>query len=526
VTTPKPSRRAPLRASAPATGVAAGRLLRGRYRVESLVASGGMAQVWQGTDEVLQRQVAIKLLHPHLAADATFVARFRQEAVAAARLAHPGIVSIYDTCSDGGVEAIVMELVTGRTLRERLDDPAPIDPWQAAGLAAQVAEALDAAHRAGLVHRDVKPANVLLCGDGRVKVADFGIAKAVADADLTQPGLMVGTAKYLAPEQVLGEPVDPRTDIYSLGVVLYEMLCGRPPFSGENDAATALARLHRDPLRPRQVRAGVPKALEEVVCRAMARQPSDRYDTAADLRAALLAGGATTAPHPDLTVAGAGLGADRTVAASAPAPPRPLTAAAPAPSFRQTERSWLVPTVVVVLVAVALGIAGVLIGRSGAGNLFDDVLGGDGSGEVLTISAARAFDPSGDGHENDLEAGSAIDGDMSTSWRTERYDDRDITKLKDGVGLILELSAAADLEELELESPTNGWRVAVYVADGTPGALAGWGEPVATTDGLAAGANRIDLGGARGRAVLVWILDRGDANGRAAAEIQEARVRS
>src|SRR5688572_7841211 len=255
-----------------------------------------MAQVWRGTDEVLQRQVAVKVLHPHLAADESFVARFRQEAVAAARLAHPGIVAIFDTCSEKGTEAIVMELVPGRTLRERLDEPTPIDPWQAAGLAAQVAEALDAAHRAGLVHRDIKPANVLLAGDGRVKVADFGIAKAVADADLTQPGLMVGTAKYLAPEQVRGEAVDARTDIYSLGVVLYEMLCGRPPFAADTDAATALARLQRDPLRPRQVRASVPKSLEEIVCRSMAREPGDRFDGAADLRAALLAAGAAPTP--------------------------------------------------------------------------------------------------------------------------------------------------------------------------------------------------------------------------------------
>ena len=190
--------------SPPSVIAETGRLLADRYRLEGLVASGGMAQVWRGTDEVLQRRVAVKLLHPHLAADASFVARFRREAVAAARLAHPGIVSIYDTCSEAGTEAIVMELVPGQTLRERLDEPSPIDPWQAAGLAAQVAEALDAAHRAGLVHRDIKPANILLVGDGRVKVADFGIAKAMSEADLTHPGLMVGTAKYVAPEQVIG----------------------------------------------------------------------------------------------------------------------------------------------------------------------------------------------------------------------------------------------------------------------------------------------------------------------------------
>src|SRR5436190_8606197 len=257
-----------------------------------------MAQVWRGTDEILRRQVAVKLLHPHLAADGSFVSRFRQEAVAAARLAHPGIVAIYDTCSEGGTEAIVMELVPGRTLRERLDDHTPIDPWQAAGLAAQVAEALDAAHRAGLVHRDIKPANVFLAGDGRVKVADFGIAKAAEGADLTQPGLMVGTAKYVAPEQVEGKAVDARTDIYSLGVVLYEMLCGRPPYDGDSEAAVALARLQREPLRPRQVRPSVPKGLEDIVVRAMAREPDGRFASAADLRAAMLAAGA--APGADL----------------------------------------------------------------------------------------------------------------------------------------------------------------------------------------------------------------------------------
>jgi serine/threonine-protein kinase len=501
-------------------------VLAGRYRLDSLLASGGMAQVWQGTDDVLRRQVAVKLLHPHLAADATFVERFRQEAVAAARLAHPGIVAIYDTCSEDGLEAIVMELVVGRTLRERLDDPTPIDPWQAAGLAAQVAEALDAAHRAGLVHRDIKPANVLLSSDGRVKVADFGIAKAVAEADLTQPGLMVGTAKYLAPEQVRGEAVDPRTDLYSLGVVLYEMLCGRPPFLADTDAATALARLQRDPLRPRQVRAGIPKALEEVVCRAMAREPDERYDTAADLRAALLAAGATPSADADLTSVG---GAPGHTAVTALPSTSVATAPAATPSFRQTERSWLVPTIIVVLVALALGIAGMLLGRSGAGTFFDDVrdaIGGPAGGDAkpLTIAQAAAFDPDGDGAENDDLAGNVRDGDPDTAWRTEGYNDRDITKLKSGVGLILTLDAAATIEQLEIDSPTNDWRAVVYVSDAPHDTLAQWGDPVATTEGLPAGTNRIDLDGARGGAVLVWIVDRGDAVGRAPAEIRDVRI--
>ena len=510
--------------------VEAGRLLADRYRLEELVASGGMAQVWQGTDEVLRRKVAVKLLHPHLAADGSFVLRFRQEAVAAARLAHPGIVSIYDTCSEAGTEAIVMELVPGQTLRERLDDPTPIDPWQAAGLAAQVAEALDAAHRAGLVHRDVKPANVLLAGDGRIKVADFGIAKAVEGADLTQPGLMVGTAKYVAPEQVEGKPVDARTDIYSLGVVLYEMLCGRPPFEADSEAATALARLHRDPLRPRQVRPGVPKPLEEIVGRAMARAPEERFATAADLRAALLAAGAAPTPEPDLTATNLAAtpvappsssppGADGSPAPSAPSP---------APSFRQTERSWLVPTLLLVGVAVALGVAGLLLGRSGAGDLIGgvkDAITGSPEPSPIAISSATAFDPFGDDQqENGDSAGNVHDGNADTAWTTQSYDNRDITVLKPGVGLVLNAAEAASLHELTLTSPTNGWAAAFYVADSDPADFEGWGDPVATRTDLPAGPVTIDLGDTDGQAILVWITDRGDGSAQNRVTIQEATL--
>lgn len=502
-------------------------MLGNRYRLESLIASGGMAQVWRGTDDVLRRKVAVKLLHPHLAADDTFVTRFRQEAVAAARLAHPGIVSIYDTCSEGGIEAIVMELISGPTLRERLDDPSPIEPWQAAGLAAQVAEALDAAHRAGLVHRDIKPANVLLCGDGRVKVADFGIAKAVADADLTQPGLMVGTAKYLAPEQVRGEAVDARTDIYSLGVLLYEMLCGRPPFAEDTDAATALARLQRDPLRPRQVRANVPKRLEDLVCRAMARDPADRFESAADMRAALLAAGAAPAPEPDLTVASA-LPPDAAPPPALPQPAGPPVAAEPSgPSFAQTERGWLIPTAIVVVVALALGVAGLLLGRSGAGDLLGgvrDAIGGSNGGSSVPIVSASAFDPSGDGHENDDLAANARDGNASTAWRTEGYNDRDITLLKDGVGITFALEGVHALDRIEIDSPTNDWTAQIFVADELRSDLTGWGDPVATVDGVAAGTKTIELDGARGAFVLVWILDRGDASGRAPFTLNELRA--
>ncbi len=419
-----------------------------------------MARVWEASDEVLRRQVAVKVLHPHLGADESFVRRFRQEAVAAARLGHPGIVSIFDTCSDPGLEAIVMELLPGRTLRDRLDEDPPVDPWQAAGLAAQVAEALAAAHRAGLVHRDIKPANILLAEGGRVKVADFGIAKAVADADLTQPGSVVGTAKYLAPEQVTGGTVDARTDVYALGTVLYEMLCGRPPFTGDSDSAVALARLHRDPLSPRQVRPGVPRGLEAVTMRALARQPGDRYPSATDLRAALLAAGADAEPEsPGRAPSGFGSPPEPTALGSAP-----WANAAPIPTFARSERSWLVPTLLAVTAAVALGVAGLLLGRSGAGTFLDDVRSSLGAGAAATVTSASAFDPDGDLHENDGDALLAIDGDPATAWITEGYDDRDVTRLKAGVGIVLRLSEEQRLDRLVLRSPTANWRARVYVA--------------------------------------------------------------
>jgi serine/threonine-protein kinase len=216
-------------------------MLAGRYRLDESLASGGMAQVWRGTDEVLRRAVAIKILHPHLSADETFVARFRQEAIAVAKLSHPAIVSVYDTCNQDGIEAIVMELVTGSTLRQRLD-AGPIEPQIAANVAAQVACALEVAHGAVLVHRDIKPANIMVNDEGQVKVADFGIARAVNAETVTQTAAVFGTAAYIAPEQAQGETVDRRTDIYSLGCVLYEMLTGQQPFKA--DSAVALAYQH------------------------------------------------------------------------------------------------------------------------------------------------------------------------------------------------------------------------------------------------------------------------------------------
>ncbi len=267
-----------------------GRVLAGRYRLVAPIARGGMAEVWEGHDEVLSRPVAVKVLQAHLAADGVFLERFRREAVTAARLAHPGIVSTFDTGLDEGTAFIVMELVRGQNLRQWLDGYGRLEPWQAVAVGRQVADALSYAHQAGLVHRDVKPANILLVEDEwgglRAKVTDFGIAKAGMEsgADLTRTGMVLGTPKYLSPEQIRGSDPDARADLYSLGVVMYEMLVGAPPYVGETDMATALAHLGDKVPKPSASIRGIPGGLDRVVCDLLAKNPDRRVPSAVELR--------------------------------------------------------------------------------------------------------------------------------------------------------------------------------------------------------------------------------------------------
>ena len=338
-----------------------GRIIGGRYRLDRLIATGGMAQVWEATDETLARKVAVKLLHPHLAADESFVERFRREAVAAARLSHAAIVSIYDTCSDGDVEAIVMELVHGSTLRDYLNEHGPLEPGQAVAILAEVADALDTAHRGGVVHRDIKPANILLSTDGRVLVADFGIAK--AGTDLTATNTTLGTAKYLAPEQVEGGAVDARTDVYALGVVLYEALCGRAPFVADTEAATALARL-------------LPGADATSETCGRASRSHSRTSRCARWRAIRTNGfrrrlrfAPRSSPLDGIPLLRRWCRPTRAGPIRPPRcsrPSRPRIRRRPAlrhRAFVRTERGWLVPTLLIILVAAALIVAVVLAQR-------------------------------------------------------------------------------------------------------------------------------------------------------------------
>src|SRR5215472_3333079 len=266
------------------------RLLGGRYELDGIVGRGGMAEVFRARDIRLDRVVGVKTLRDDLARDQTFQARFRREAQSAASLNHPSIVAVYDTGEDmvGSIPVpyIVMEFVDGRTLRDLLRDDRRLLPERAAEITDGVLRALDYSHRNGIVHRDIKPGNVMVSRGGEVKVMDFGIARAVADSQMTmtQTAQVIGTAQYLSPEQARGERVDARSDLYSTGCLLYELLTGRPPFTGDSPVAIAYQHVKEEPVPPSQVDREVPPWADAIVLKAMRKDPADRYQSAGEMR--------------------------------------------------------------------------------------------------------------------------------------------------------------------------------------------------------------------------------------------------
>ncbi|MCE5192051.1 MAG: Stk1 family PASTA domain-containing Ser/Thr kinase [Actinomycetia bacterium] len=254
-----------------------------RYRAIEKIGSGGMAEVYKAVDEVLGRTVAVKVLHPRYASEPNFVARFRQEAQAAANLSHPSIVNIYDWGRDDETYYIVMEYVNGTDLKSLVERNGALDPIKVAEYGIQVCSALAVAHGYDVIHRDIKPHNIVITPDGTVKVMDFGIARA-GNTTMTQTGSVLGTAQYISPEQAQGRALGPASDLYSLGVTLYELATGRLPFDADTPVAVALKQVNEEPIPPRQIRASIPASLEAVIMKAMRKNPAERYQSATEMR--------------------------------------------------------------------------------------------------------------------------------------------------------------------------------------------------------------------------------------------------
>ena len=369
------------------------KILAGRYEIREMIGRGGMAEVHLGYDRRLSRIIAIKLLRSDIAGDPTFQARFRREAQSAAALNHPSIVSVYDsgeeqvTTPNGAVRSvpyIVMEYVEGHTVREFLGEGEAVPIPEAVEIVTGVLDALEYSHRAGIIHRDIKPGNIMLTSTGAVKVMDFGIARAVEDsaATVTQTHAVVGTAQYLSPEQARGEVVDARSDLYSAGCLLYELLTGKPPFTGDSAVAIAYQHVREIPRPPSAVAADVPESLDRVVLKALAKNRDDRYQDASHMRADLLAaarGLSVSAPSAESWSAPApAMAAGSPSPAPAPAPPAPPAppmarrtrtppAAAESEGSRGSSRRWGVwVLLILVLIAAGAGI-GMLIKNATAG---------------------------------------------------------------------------------------------------------------------------------------------------------------
>jgi serine/threonine-protein kinase len=377
-----------------------GRLLGGRYELGERVGRGGMAEVHRGLDVRLGRAVAVKVLRDELARQPSFHARFRREAQAAASLNAPSIVAVYDTGEDDGVPFIVMEYVEGRTLREVLAEEGRLLPRRALEITADVCAALEVAHRAGIVHRDIKPANVMLTPSGGVKVMDFGIARAAADSSVTvtQTQQVIGTAAYLSPEQARGEHVDARSDLYSTGCLLYELVTGTPPFTGDSVVALAYQHVREDPAPPSSYDPSLTADVDAVVLKAMAKNPANRYRSAAEMRADVLRAAvgepvlATPVLEPVQTLA-------------------PAAAVAPLARAHRGRRAVVLALFGLLLVAIAIGVA--LLVRAVLGSATDlvpapNVVGATQQQAAVTLAEAGLRVGRVDQEFNDKPAGTVV----------------------------------------------------------------------------------------------------------------------
>ena len=459
-----------------------GEVFADRYEVEAVLGTGGMSRVYRARDRLLERAVALKVLHESHHTDAEAIERFRREARAVAQLSHSNIVSVIDRGESDGKQFIVFELVEGESLKDLIQRTRPLAVPRALELAIEIGRALAFAHQHGIVHRDVKPQNVVLNGDGLAKVTDFGIARSLEGDAVTLTGTVLGTSSYIAPEQATGGTVDACTDVYALGVVLFELVAGDVPYQGESFLAVAMRHAH-DPVPDlRELRREVPERVAHAVTRAMAKEPGDRFrsmdDFVHELERCL----------GDLDGTGDRDDAEVTIVT---APARRVS--------RPQRLSWP-------LVLALLGAAAALAAAIAAVLLVDSVsLDTPGGGQAappqrVTLEAVSAHDPEGDGREHPEDVPAATDGDPATYWTTERYND--FARTKSGVGLVLDAGEAAKLSELTVSTPTPGFTARIDAGPQPTGPF----HPVSgeqTVDGRAT----FRLRDANDRYYMVWIVD-------------------
>ena len=424
-----------------------GEVLSGRYELEELVGTGGMSSVYRAHDRLLDRKVALKLMHEQYMQDAEYVERFRHEARSVASLSHPNIVTVIDRGEHENRQFIVFEYVEGENLKRLIQRRGPAPVESALELAIQVARGLSFAHQQGLVHRDVKPQNVLLNGDGEAKVTDFGIARSLdVKHGMTQTGTVLGTSDYIAPEQAQGQPVDQHTDVYSLGVVLYELLTNEVPFPGENFVAVAMRHINEEPPSVREKRPDVSPRLDAAVRCAMAKRPEDRFQSMEDFCHELQVN----------------LAEAQGTLVSTPLPRR-----RPARARRSGPNPWPIVLALAILIAVGAVIAYVLIDRAGD-NGAAPPSGGSQGGAAPHVVASTAYDPFGTGGEHNDKAQLATDGSGATYWETEHYNDSPSLGKK-GVGLVLDAQRPVQLHQLGIATSTPGFTASIRAGDSSSG---------------------------------------------------------
>jgi len=486
-----------------------GTLVGGRYRLDERIGHGGMSTVYRGFDTVLERQVAIKVLHRSIATDSDQLERFRREARAVAQLNHPHIVTVIDAGEDDSTAYIVFEYVDGENLKDLVRREGPLPLPEAIAYAVEISRGLAAAHAHHIVHRDVKPQNVLIDAEGSAKITDFGIARTLTEEGLTADGRVLGTTDYVSPEQALGHPVTPQSDIYSLGIVLFELVTGDVPFHGETPVAVAMKHV-REEVPDLQARRGhVSAALAAVVERATAKDLARRYPDAQSLTGDL---------EDVLTIEAARSG-------QATGEATMVLRSLPEPTRRRLPFSIRVrPGVLVLLVLLALAAAGItlyLLARNtsrGVGPAPAVVVPHALHADQIGQNAAHDYNPFGTGPENPNLDSFAIDGNPSTAWSTEQYYSGTLKHASGGIGVGMYLDASPGIvaKAIDILTPTPGFSVLVYAAnhidlglpygDTTPLTARGWVGPLGGDAHVRNGARiAIDTRGRRYRYYLVWL---------------------